>query len=96
MSAAATPQLTALPGLARALVQHGRIRVSDAESLVAQARAGGTGFIEQLLAGKKFTALEVAEFASTTFGLPLFDLDAADPQGLASGLIDRMARPAGS
>ena len=89
MSAAATPQLTALPGLARALVQHGRIRVSDAESLVAQARAGGTGFIEQLLAGKKFTALEVAEFASTTFGLPLFDLDAADPQGLASGLIDR-------
>ncbi len=89
MNAVATPQLTALPGLARALVQHGRIRVSDAESLVAQARAGNTGFIEQLLASKKFTALEIAEFASTTFGLPLFDLDAADPQGLASGLIDR-------
>ncbi len=89
MSVLTTSQLTALPGLARALVQHGRIRVPEAEGIVALAKSSNTSFIEQLLASKKFTALEVAEFASSTFGLPLFDLDAADPLGLASGLIDR-------
>jgi type IV pilus assembly protein PilB len=70
-------------------VQHGRIRVPEAEGIVALAKSSNTTFIEQLIASKKFTSLEVAEFASSTFGLPLFDLDAADPLGLASGLIDR-------
>jgi type IV pilus assembly protein PilB len=89
MNVLATPQLTALPGLARALVQHGRLRVPEAEALVALAKSGNSSFIEQLVASKKLSALELAEFASSTFGLPLFDLDAADTQGLASGLIDR-------
>jgi len=91
MNALATPQLTAVAGigLARALVQHGRIHATEAESLTAMAKAGNTSFIEQLLSSKKLSALQIAEFASGTFGLPLFDLDAADPQGFACGLIDR-------
>jgi type IV pilus assembly protein PilB len=63
-----------LSGLARALVQKGRLAEREAEALQAQANAAGVGFIEQLISAKKMREMEIAEFASQTFGIPLLDL----------------------
>ena len=79
----------AMSGLARALVQHGRLAATLAEELSVQARNQGTGFIEHLVASRKMTTVEVAEFASRTFGLPLLDLEALDTDGLPLNLIDK-------
>ena len=65
-------------GLARALVQHGRLRDNEVDALIAEASSAGASFIEQLVASRRMTALEVAEFAAATFGMPLLDLAAAD------------------
>jgi type IV pilus assembly protein PilB len=75
-------------GLARALVQHGKLRESEVDALVADAKSANASFIEQLIASRKLTALEVAEFASATFGLPLLDLAAADATRFPAGLVD--------
>ena len=79
----------AMSGLARALVQHGRLPENVAEELTAQARNHGSGFIEQLVTSRKMSTLDVAEFASRTFGLPLLDLEALDTSGLPLDLVDK-------
>jgi len=79
----------AMSGLARALVQHGRLPENVAEELTAQARNHGSGFIEQLVTSRKMSTLEVAEFASRTFGLPLLDLEALDTGVLPLDLVDK-------
>jgi type IV pilus assembly protein PilB len=79
----------AMSGLARALVQHGRLPQNIAEELSLQARNNGTGFIEQLVAKGRMSTVDVAQFASQIFGLPLLDLDALDPAALPLELVDR-------
>jgi type IV pilus assembly protein PilB len=79
----------ALSGLARALVQHGRLPQNVAEELSVQAKNNGTGFIEQLVAKGRMSTGDVAQFASQIFGLPLLDLDALDPVALPLELVDR-------
>jgi type IV pilus assembly protein PilB len=86
---AAHPSLISLPGLARALVQHGRLTDAEAGHVHAQSKSGGASFIEALIASKRMSALDVAEFVSQTFGLPLLDLDAADPAAFPMDLVDR-------
>jgi type IV pilus assembly protein PilB len=75
------------PGLARALVQSGRLSQSDADRAVAACGPGG--FIEALVGTGRMTAREVAEFASVTFALPLLDLEAVDLGALPTDLVDR-------
>ena len=75
-------------GLARALVQHGRLRDNEVDALIAEASSAGASFIEQLVASRRMTALEVAEFAAATFGMPLFDLTAADAARFPAGVIE--------
>jgi type IV pilus assembly protein PilB len=86
---AANASLTSLPGLGRALVQHGRLTDAEAEHVYAQSKSGGASFIEALIASRRMSALDVAEFVSRTFGLPLLDLDAADPAQFPTDLVDR-------
>ena len=86
---AAIPQTSSLSGLARALVQAGRIRETEAETLLTQAAATKTSFIEQLVSAKKATAAEIALFASNTFGYPLLDLGAFDDAHIQKNSIDR-------
>jgi type IV pilus assembly protein PilB len=69
-------------------VQKGRLAEREAESLQAQANAAGVGFIEQLVAAKRLREMEIAEFASATFGFPLLDLATFDPDFLPKKLID--------
>ncbi|MBK1681180.1 type IV-A pilus assembly ATPase PilB [Rhodocyclus tenuis] len=86
---AANPQSAPLSGLARALVQAGRLKEAEAESLLTQAAASRTSFIEQMIAAKKASALEIARFAADTFGFPLLDLAAFDEAHLQQNAIDR-------
>ena len=74
--------LGVLSGLARALVQQGRLKEGDAATLQTEATASGIAFVTHLVKSKKIDALEIAEVASRTFGLPLLDLDAINPAQL--------------
>jgi type IV pilus assembly protein PilB len=86
---AANPQHSSLNGLARALVQAGRIKESEAEALLTQAAATKTTFIEQLVSARKAKASEIARFAADTFGYPLLDLNAFDDAHIQKTAIDR-------
>lgn len=86
---AVNPSFGALSGLARAMVQHGRLPEAVAEELHARARASGTSFVETVVNSRHLSPLEVAEFASQAFGLPLLDLESADPAVFPLELVDR-------
>ncbi len=86
---AANIRTIGLSGLARALVQHDRLRDAEAEHLAHEAKAANSSFIERLIASGRMGTLEIAEFASATFGLPLFDLNTADPAQLPTDALDR-------
>jgi type IV pilus assembly protein PilB len=77
-----------LSGLARAMVQKGLLVEREATALHEKATEAGIGFIEQLIAAKKFSETEIAEFAATTFGFPLLDLNAFDPDHLPAKHLD--------
>ncbi|HMM53566.1 MAG TPA: type IV-A pilus assembly ATPase PilB [Candidatus Desulfobacillus sp.] len=85
---AATLQTT-LTGLARALVQQGRLKEAEAEAFVSQGANSGNGFVGQVIASGKISATDVAAFASETFGYPLLDLDAFDEALIPKDAIDR-------
>ena len=74
--------------LGRALVQQGKLIQGDANAIQAEAKKVGVTFIEQLAASKKLTPKEIALFAAQTFGVPLLDLSAVDPDQLPTTLID--------
>jgi type IV pilus assembly protein PilB len=86
---AANPQQSPLSGFARALVQAGRLKEAEAESLLAQAAAKKTSLIEQVVSAKKATFLELARFAADKFGFPLLDLAAFDDANIQKNAIDR-------
>ena len=86
---AANPQQSTLSGLARALVQAGRIKEPEAEVLLSQATATRTTFIEQLVASRKAKSIDIARFASETFGYPLLDFAAFDDSHIPKTAIDR-------
>jgi len=86
---AANPQQSSLSGLARALVQAGRLKEAEAEVLLTQSAANKTSFIEQLVSSKKASALEIARFAADTFGYPLLDLAAFDDANIQKNAIDQ-------
>ncbi|MGB0129519.1 MAG: type IV-A pilus assembly ATPase PilB [Rhodocyclaceae bacterium] len=85
---AANPQ-SALSGLARALVQQGRIKEAQADTCAAEAANRGTTLVQQIIAGGLMAANTLAEFASETFGHPLADLSAFDEAQLPQSAIDR-------
>ncbi len=86
---AATPQTAPLGGLARAMVQAGKLKEADAEQLLSQAAANKSSFIEQLVASQKATALDVARFVAETFGYPLLDLASFDEAHVPTNAVDR-------
>jgi type IV pilus assembly protein PilB len=81
---------TALPGLARALVQHQMLRVDQATKLHQAAQAADRRpFVDELIATNTITPLKLARFLSETFGMPLMDLRALDASTLPTDLFDR-------
>ncbi len=86
---ASPPQNTPLSGLARALVQAGRLTESEATTLAQQAQSAKQSLIEQLIASQKVSARDIARFISDTFGYPLLDLAAFDESHIPVDAIDR-------
>ena len=86
---AAIPNQATLSGLARALVQAGRLKEADAEMLLSQATATNNSFLGQLIASRKIGAIEIARFASETFGYPVLDLGAYEDAHIPKDAIDR-------
>jgi len=82
----------ALTGLARALVQQGRLRPDRAEALARKATQSNTLFIDDLVGIGETIGLSptaIARFAAETFGHPLFDLSAIDGEQLPKDTIDK-------
>jgi type IV pilus assembly protein PilB len=77
-----------ISGLARALAQQGLMSEQEAETLQTQAQAAGVTFVEQVLAGKRMTAIQIAVFASRAFGVPLLDLAAFEIEQINKEYID--------
>src|SRR6266545_641926 len=77
-----------ISGLARALVQHGLMAEHEAEGLQSQAHGAGMSFVEQMLVGKRMTAMQLAVFASRAFGVPLLDLAAFDSDQIQKEFVD--------
>ncbi len=77
-----------ISGLARALAQHGVMSEHEAETLQTQAQASGASFVETVLLGKRLTAVQLAVFASRTFGNPLLDLASFDLDHIQKDLVD--------
>ena len=82
----------ALTGLARALVQHGKLRPDRAETVARKAVQSNTSFIDELTEIGNAIHLppsQVARFAADTFGHPLVDLAAFDVDQLPKDIIDK-------
>jgi type IV pilus assembly protein PilB len=82
----------ALTGLARALVQQGKLRPDRAENFARKATQGNTQFIDELVGSADVTGLTpgaIAKFAADTFGHPLLDLGAVDIEQLPKDIIDK-------
>jgi type IV pilus assembly protein PilB len=75
---AANPQNSPLSGLARALVQAGRLKEAEAESCSHKRQPTEPSLIEQIVSANKATFLDLARFAAEKFGYPLLDLSAFD------------------
>jgi type IV pilus assembly protein PilB len=88
MAAVTQTSHSPLTGLARTLVSQGLLSEPDAESIWGKSVGSGDSFVTELLKGKRFKAIQIAEFASTAFGYPLFDLMAVDPESLPQGVLD--------
>jgi type IV pilus assembly protein PilB len=89
LSANTVPNVSAISGLARALVQNGKLRLEQADALAKSATAANIPFIDQLLQSKIMTPHELALTAAQMFGLPLLDLDAYDPAQMVAEVIDK-------
>ena len=82
----------ALTGLARALVQQGKLRPDRAENFARKATQANTQFIDELVGSADVTGLSssvIAKFAADTFGHPLLDLGAVDIEQLPKDIIDK-------
>jgi type IV pilus assembly protein PilB len=77
-----------LTGLARALVTHSWLTENEAKALQSAANNANESVVTHLVRTKKFGGLKLAEFAAQTYGFPLIDLTAIDPETLPKGVID--------
>lgn len=77
-----------LSGLALALVQNKLLLEADAATIQTQAATAGQPFIQLLIAGKKLSARQVADFVSTHFGYPMVDLDSIEDSYLPQKTLD--------
>ncbi|MDY0011691.1 MAG: type IV-A pilus assembly ATPase PilB [Rhodocyclaceae bacterium] len=85
---AANPQ-TPLSGLARALIQQGRLSEADAAACSTKASESPNGFIQELQQRNLMSGRDVARFAAETFGHPLLDISAIDSATIPRDGIDR-------
>ncbi len=77
-----------LSGLARRLIQDGLLSEKDAEEVFTEAVRQRVPFVTRLVEKGVLDSRRIASTASQEFGVPLFDLDAMDPELLPVSLVD--------
>jgi type IV pilus assembly protein PilB len=77
-----------MSGLARALLQAGRLSAQQADTLSRQAAAEKNPFIDVLLQSGHIESRALAAFCSETFGYPILDFSAFNINSLPDKLID--------
>jgi len=88
MSAVASVTSAPLPGLARSLMQAGRLNMQQADHLNRKAIAEKQSFIHVLLNEALIDSTALAQFCSETFGYPLLDFAAFNLTSLPERIID--------
>jgi type IV pilus assembly protein PilB len=83
-----TPTSSALSGVARVLVNAGKLSPKAAEEAVKASRERKIGFVDAVVASGSISAAELAHTLSSALALPLIDLAAVDMQRLPRGVID--------
>ncbi|NHZ80967.1 type IV-A pilus assembly ATPase PilB [Massilia sp. CCM 8695] len=79
---------TPMPGLARALMQAGRLSAQQADTLHKKSLIDKSPFIDTLLLTGTFDARTLAAFCAETFGYPLMDLQSFNVDALPPNAID--------
>jgi type IV pilus assembly protein PilB len=82
------PPPSSLSGVARVLVNAGKLTAKAAEELNKTARERKASFVTTLVTGGGIKADELAHTLSTALALPLLDLNAVDLQKLPRNLVD--------
>jgi type IV pilus assembly protein PilB len=77
-----------MSGLARALVQAGRLTAAQADTVQKNASAEKTPFIDALLASGSIDGASLAAFCAETFGYPMLDLSAVAAEVISTAAID--------
>ena len=85
----ADPPQSSLTGVARVLVNAGKLSPKIAEDLVKSARERKSSFVAAAVAGNVIKADDLAHVLSTALALPLLDLNAVDLQRLPKNLVDQ-------
>ncbi len=83
------PSSSTLTGVARVLVNAGKLSAKAADDLVRSARERKTSFITSAITGGAIKPDDLAHVLSTALALPLIDLNAVDLQKLPRNLIDQ-------
>lgn len=77
-----------MPGLGRALLQAGKLSMQQADALTKKAASDKVPFIDVLLQAGVIDSRSLAVFCSETFGYPIIDFAAFNPQVLPDKVID--------
>ena len=77
-----------LSGVARVLVNAGKLNARAAEELVRGAKERRTSFVSAVIGAGSVSASDLAHTLSSALALPLLDLNAVDVQKLPRGVID--------
>ena len=83
-----SPANAAIPGLARALLQAGRLTAQQVDTLVKKSAADKVPFIEALLQSGNIDGRSLANFCSETFGYPVLDFSAFNLSFAPEKVID--------
>jgi type IV pilus assembly protein PilB len=82
------PPPSSLSGVARVLVNAGKLSTRTAEELTRTARERKTSFVASVISAGAVKSDELAHTLSTALALPLLDLNAIDAQKLPRNLVD--------
>lgn len=77
-----------LVGLARILVQNQLLTEAQAMEMSSQAFGMGVAFVSQVVQSKKLKPIVIADALASSFGLPMFDLNALPPNFTPTTEID--------
>ena len=77
-----------LNGLPRKLVDDGLLKEEEAINALEASRQEKVSFTHYLVSHKMLSANQIAMEASNEFGLPVFDLDAIDPETIPRDIVD--------